>query len=104
MTPHLSHMGEGQTGEHKPHPLVLDHQQLPDMKTNTWVAVVLHIQHILWILLNFSKFKQSTTYCTKYIKKGNGIWNSNSRRQSRDNSNALTVTQKQYLSNTTELY
>lgn len=48
MTLHLSHMGEDQTGQHTPHPLVLDHQQLPDMKTNTWVAVVLHIQHILF--------------------------------------------------------
>jgi len=40
-------MGEDQTGQQRPHPPVLDHQQLPDMKTNTSVAVVLHIQHIL---------------------------------------------------------
>jgi len=28
-------MGEDQTGQHIPHPPVLEHQQIPDMKTDT---------------------------------------------------------------------
>jgi hypothetical protein len=40
MTVHLSYMGGDQTGQHRPHPQVLDHQQPTDMKTNTCVAVV----------------------------------------------------------------